>query len=146
MGVGAGVCAIPHFFVGTYDFDRRYEAATNHHCQSDLLPSADPPDCDNQNRNLNRYQFVFMAGTFLVEMGGAPFFIVAIAYVDENVSQRTSILYTGKYLNFYASLLVIIQLYLGILSACFLIGIIFGYLTAGGLLRFPSDLDKGIRP
>lgn len=94
---------------------------------------------------LSNYLYVFLLGQFLHGAGAAPLYTLGITYIDENVSQKTSPLFTGNQYKITPSTIIEFlwkKTCLGIFLAFAVVGPAIGFMAGGGLLAIYGDIGK----
>lgn len=93
MGISSVLYALPHFFAPEYSFDLTSDDTCNGLDRTE-------GKCTTTTSNLQSYKYFFIACWLLCGAGGTPLSSLAVPYLDENVKQNRSSLFTGV---FYAS-------------------------------------------
>uniref|UniRef100_A0A914NWX5 Major facilitator superfamily (MFS) profile domain-containing protein n=1 Tax=Meloidogyne incognita TaxID=6306 RepID=A0A914NWX5_MELIC len=126
MGFGSFISAMPHFISSPWPIDNLnssdYGQCTNRvelneHCESRRRGLLDA-------WYMNPYFLIFLLGQTFHGFGATPLFSLGTAYLDENVSQKSS------------------PVYLAIHSMLTSIGPIFGLFIGGRLLQVYEDFDR----
>jgi len=115
MGVACVCFSLPHFLAPPY---------TNK-VENDCVAGAEE-ERKCQSSNLRSYKYLFIVCWLLCGAGGTPLSTLGISYLDENVKQVKSSLYTGIY------------------YACAAVGPALGYLIGGQFLSIYTDITKSV--
>jgi organic anion transporter 4A len=93
MGIGSIVFSLPQFLTDLYKVDD-----TGLRTTCDIMAN-DTISCDSNSApvSLSNYKYVFFLGQLLHGAGAAPLYTLGTTYIDENVPQRSSSFYFGKY-------------------------------------------------
>uniref|UniRef100_A0A1I8GAU4 Solute carrier organic anion transporter family member n=1 Tax=Macrostomum lignano TaxID=282301 RepID=A0A1I8GAU4_9PLAT len=116
VATGSFLFSSPYFIAGKYVYQSQVEPV----CYADGVEY--PEFCVKQNQNY--FKWVFWAAQLLHGMGGAPFFTLAVSYLDDNLSIKESGVFLGLY---------------------YLVGLVgpaSGYLLGGIIVNIYVDLDK----
>jgi len=87
MGIASVLFSLPHFFAPAYTTDTPTQDGCNE--------VDDTGKCGTST--LQQYKYIFIASWLLCGAGGTPLSSLAVPYLDENVKQNKSSLYTGIY-------------------------------------------------
>nr|CAD2179324.1 unnamed protein product [Meloidogyne enterolobii] len=126
MGFGSFISAMPHFISSPWPIDN-LNSSDYGQCTNRIELNE---HCESRRRGLldawymNPYFLIFLLGQTFHGFGATPLFSLGTAYLDENVSQKSS------------------PVYLAIHSMLTSIGPIFGLFIGGRLLQVYEDFDR----
>lgn len=92
MGLGSFITCLPHFTTPNY-IPVGYVNGTDNLC---VVGMNDTDTCDEMDRSLNGYKYVFYLGQLLHGAGASPFYTLGIAFLDDNVRPKLVSFYVGK--------------------------------------------------
>ncbi|XP_075543868.1 uncharacterized protein LOC142578356 [Dermacentor variabilis] len=117
VGVGNLIVAMVHFLSPPYRLA---------HVVADTCPMTDVESLCGSSGSIRNFRFMLMVGQLISGLGSAPINTVAVAYIDENLPKRKSVLY------------------IAIFNGVTIIGPCIGFIVGGYTLSYYVDITTDI--